>query len=272
MIRLAGVDLSFPTADVREEIQKRIPLDDAYPWLHRAWPGPRLVNLTVPTGFRAAESVRLGRFVWPRGAARWAYGHFLATSNQVKAVREVCYGKGGIQQNAVSLELSSPGLASQEVVEADVYVLPPTPIVRVPLDEKETEYLNGLYLITVVDERYYWWEKPCPDFAIDPATPPTWATLVNKCRDALGLTEIKITTAIEDKWLRPSPRLNLVNERIPVVLDAIAYNVGRRVVRTLNGEVRLETYDDAVSTFNGDKVAHKSRSPLAGGDCYTDAV
>lgn len=272
MIRLAGVELSHPIREVRDEIERRIPLADAYPWLHRAWPGPRLVNLTVPTGFKPAESVRLGRFVWPRGASRWAYGHFLATSNQVRGVREVAYGKGGIQQNAVSLELSSPGLASQEVVETDVYVLAPVPLVRVAKDEKETEYFNGLYLITVVDERFYWWEKPTPDFAIDPASPPTWKTLVNKCRDALGLTDIDIVTDIDEGWLRPSPRLNLVNERIPPVLDAIAYNVGRRVVRTLNGEVRLETYDDAVSTFNGDKVAHKARSPVAGGDCFTDAV
>lgn len=272
MIRLAGVDLSFPTREVREQIESRISLDEAYPWLNRAWPGSRLLNLTAPVGYRPAESVRLGRFVWPRGASRWAYGHFLATSNQTRGVREVAYGKGGIQQNAVSLEMSSPGLASQEAVETDVYVLPPVPLIRIAVDEKATEYFNGLYLITVVDERFYWWEKPTPDFAIDPASPPTWKTLVRKCADALGLTDIEIVTEIEERWLRPSPRLNLVNERIPPVLDAIAYNVGRRVVRTLNGEVRLENYDDAVSTFNGDKVAHKLRSPVAGGDCYTTAV
>lgn len=272
MIRLAGVELLFPESSVRAEIESRIPLDDAYPWLNRAWPGPRLTHLTYPTGFKPAESVRLGRFCWPRGASRWAYGHFLASSSQVKAVREVCYDKSGLKQVAVPLELSSPGLASDETVATNVYVLPPVPLIRVPIDEKETHFYNGLYLITVVDERYYWWEKPCPDFAIDPASPPTWETLVDQCKYELGLDNIAIPTLIEAKWLRPSPRLNLVNERLPLVLDAIAYNIGRRVVRTLNGEVKLLTYDDSIGIFNADKVAHKKRSPLAGGDCYTTAV
>ena len=147
MIRLAGVELSLPDSATCAVIERRIPMNDAYPWLLRSWPGPRQLNLTLPLGYKTAEPVRLGRFVWPRGASRWAYGHFLATSNQVKAVREVCYGKGGLEQIAVSFELSSPGLASEEVVSTDVYVLAPLPLIRIAKDEKETEYFNGLYQI-----------------------------------------------------------------------------------------------------------------------------
>lgn len=274
MLTLAGVPLIVPTAEIHAWVTNNIDPRDICPWTYRAFPGTNLTGLAFPTGFSTPRETRLNRFAWPRGASRWAYGHFLASTNQVKVIRDVAFGEVGDSTETVILEMGTEGQRSDEGTEVegvqlhvDVYLLPPYPLGRV--DPVNGESVNGLYLLTVVDKRYYWWHKPTPDFAID-GTSTTWESVFEKIGDAIG-EDIEVDPIHAD-YLKPHKALNLKNEALPLVLDAVAYNCGQRVIVDYDGKVKSINAGTGKTRRSEDDETYRLRTIRAGGDRFKDRL
>lgn len=265
MLTLASEPLMVedPAGEVFDWVEKNINPKYYVPWLRRSFPGLAYTWLTWPTGYSAERPFKINRFYWPLGASRWAYGHFLVDAERLDRIRDEAYTNDGTVQREIKLIMDSPFDPEQDAperLEVDVYLLPPTPLSSVELTEEPGD-INNLFLITVVDERYYWWNKATPLLEFTDET--TWTDAFDKVETALDIT-LTVDT-IDAKYLRASPQLNLSYEVIPPFFDALAYNVGHRVVRKFDGTVHTQNYETALAARQADRTTNKDRFRSAGG-------
>jgi len=275
MIKLAGVPLALPTREILTDIERDISVDKMLLLFSRAWPGPGMGFLAMPTHYRRwppwdKPGSILNRFYWPTGASRWGCGCFLATRDMCEQLHDACFGATGKGRNEVSLVLSTegPDWATIEEVKIDfITVFPPIPLYRVAAKQDySTDF--GLYMILCVDVRYYWWNIPCPDFEISETAGKTWQDLIENISDAI---EANINVSeIPEYYLAPHRALNLTNEPIPPILDAIAYNVGARVVVTYAGDIYIQRFQDAVDIYEKDYHDHPKRQWRGGDSRYVE--
>jgi hypothetical protein len=260
-------------------IYKFIPPDSYMPWTRRSFPSGALAMLTYPAGFMGEPSFRINRFRWPTGAARWAYGHFLCSSDAIGQINSIAYNQNG-QYNQVLLSIGNPesgpgiginpgggsGSSPGETMTANVYVLPATPLSGV---RGLTGTIQSLYLLTIVDARYFWWWNPFNYGGVGAGT--TWQNLIDAIKTALNVT-ITVDT-INAKYLNPSVQMySLPYEPIPPVLDSIAYNIGMRVCVNYTGGVFLMLYNTALGVFNNDMAANPNRLILSGGARFSSPL
>ncbi len=118
--------------------------------------------------------------------------------------------------------------------------LPPRPLTQTPDGP-------NLWLLTLVDDRYFWWFKGAV-LSITAGT-TTWSQLYADLATALGVT-IDVDT-IPSAYLKPDADLALSYESLPTILDVVSFSVGQRIVRQLDGTVRAwnaAAARDAVTT------------------------
>jgi hypothetical protein len=199
------------------------------PWVAPRPPGP----------------VRVGKLYWPWGAQRPAVGHYLTTTDDLTTIREAVYPT---TTTVVTGDLVlDDGTAS---VTAPLWMLPPRPLGQVGSD-------NGLWLLTLVDDRFWWWTK-----AATVAAQSTWAALYEEIEDALGVT-ITVDT-VPAAYLTPPADLAGRYAALPVLLDAVAASVGQRVVRAFDGTVTAQNPTTARTSWEASQAAYAG-SVLAGG-------
>lgn len=283
-LTVAGIPVNFPTLEVADWINANITTDEIYLFDKRAYPGPNLQYISWPTSFRQLPPVRVGEFRWPTGASRWGSLHLLASTNLTNQIQAAAFGLQGDQYNKVDVYVDSPNVPGQIVKEyifTDLYMLPPYTLARVPPIGEQT--FNSLYLLSFVDDRFFWWGVPTPDFGIPtPSTGQsgggTWEGLFNKCQTALRTSFPGLTIEfdpISPNYLGPSSALNLEGEVIPPVLDAIATNVGQRIVRghVKGSNVKSLTCQHSFSIRQADDTNHPNRVVRAGnGDRFLDQL
>lgn len=269
MLTLAGIPLSPSTPAFSRWVANNIPTERATQWLTRAWPGLGLQGIAWPTGFRIPDRIRLNRLVWPTGASRWAYGFFLGTTAQVEAIRKQAFGDDGEANETITLRMESPddqGEASESIT-TDLYLLPPTPLawvdpgIRVPSGE-------AAYLLTVVDQRFYWWAHAAPDFGINDTAGKTWQNVFDAIAAELDIT-IDVGT-IDPAYLQPSRGLNLTYETIPPLLDACCASIGHRLVCGLDNGVSTQSFTEADQAADDDAADNPDRTLRAGQDRFLD--
>lgn len=274
MLMLYGGDdkvyLPLATAELCRWAASSVDPLDANPTVRRAWPGARRTGLGFPVGFRPDRPVEPGTFRWPVGASRWAQGHFLVSRDLMLRLRRMAFGKGAFGTAPLTLRMDSPGLYSREVVETEVYLLPPSPLRRVSLNTADNAAYNGLYLLTLVDVRYYWWSVPTPDLGFDDEHAPSWTSLLLKCGVALGVPIQH--DAIPVTYQRPHRSLALTDEPLPMVLDAICASIGLRLVRRLDGSVWAESPPAADASAAADVLKHRQRTVRSGGVRFREAL
>jgi hypothetical protein len=251
---------------IEEFVRKYVPTDSYLPWLRRSWPGFGLAGVTYPEAMRPEPAFRLSRFRWPTFACRWAYGHFAMTSDQVNQLQQDCCQSGAYRQ--VPLLFGSPELPSGETVSVSIYVLPPTPLSGIRGLSFAATGSNSLYLITVVDARYFWWNTNTADMKVTNST--TWANLLNMVSSQLGISLTWDT--IPAAYLQPSTMFNLPYEPSPVVLDALLFNVGQRLVANYNGTYVGQMYQTALSAYQTDMQNNPNRLILAGGARFANPL
>jgi hypothetical protein len=166
--------------------------------------------------------VDIGKLYWPRGASRWAVGHFVIDEGTLKKVRPHAYASSG----PVALPLIIDD--GTDSITTDLYMLPPRPLFK--LDGTGDQ---NLYLLSLVDERYWWWNKTA-EITITGGT-TTWANLYSSIGSALGVTID--ADPVSSDYLKPPTELKSRYDFMPLLLDAVAYSVGQRIVRKLDGTV-----------------------------------
>lgn len=165
--------------------------------------------------------VALGRFNWPcNTAARFATLHALIDTAGLARVRAAVYNP----YRAGVLVIDDDTF----MVQTKMWMLPPRPVTQTNPGNNEP------WLITLVDERYFWWQRAASLVVTSGVT--TWANLYAAIAAGLGIT--LAPDAIPAAYLMPPAGFSSSYEYLPPLLDAVACNVGQRVVRGLDGTVR----------------------------------
>lgn len=212
---------------------------------HPAFLQGGLHHLPLPYAPRR-EPPRIGVLHWPNSASRWATCHLLATGGQLELLQSLSGSPHAL--------VFSDGTNS---VTASMYRLPARPVSQRG-DGRE------LYLITLVDERYYWW--------VGNGEPPTsdWSALIESLfSDAGGAGAVE---AVAGDYQQPNEdRWKLKDQPTPILIDAACRMVGRRVVRTLAGAASAVSYATAAALDDGQWEEFEEQC-MAGGRATAEEV
>lgn len=246
----ADVKLICPTDAVAEHVAEYCDPNEVvqfeYPVSHDLW------HLPVPADVSLPE-VRLNVLHWPTDASMFATCYVLVEEWDLATVRAACFTAAGPAAQTLSLA------GDDESITASMYALPPRPLARIANGLGEP--LSGLWLVPLVDKRYFWWQKSA-DITVTEGT-TTWAQLFSAIATALG--ETITVSSVPAAYSTPSARLNSYRQPLPLLLDAAARLVGMRAVRRLDGTVRVESVADATTVQDAQIALITSRSKRSGG-------
>lgn len=220
--------------------------------------------------FAPTRRVPLGRLYWPSGASRFSLFRTVASEAQLDSLRKTVTTAGS--QGVVPLDLiiddgQDPG--GTRFVKTKMYMLPSTPFIQWAGNDTP----KGSYLVTLVDDRYWWWRKPAN---ID-VSGMKWSDLLTAIGNTISTTfrnqaGVAITADdIPEDYLFPSSKLTSSYEYLPLLLDAALYSIQRRLLRGLDGSITIQGPDDAATAVNALFVANANRREF-GGIYRTDAT
>ncbi|HQR07042.1 MAG TPA: hypothetical protein PLN21_09480 [Gemmatales bacterium] len=247
--KYAGVPICQSTPEVREWIEKHVSLKE-----FRQFDRPGVPSIfSGLTTFGQHEDnvpIRLNVLRWPTGASRWATYHFIATDEQLVDIRKECYGDPEADPaEAISSypqDLILHGCGDEMKFEA-MYLLPPRALSATSVGAPGR---NRLWLCTLVDRRYWWNLDHCGDWSTQDAS--SWGAVFEILRNRIGLNVNSWDCpAVHADWLQPHIDLqNICSLPLGKVLDAVAWNVGRRVSFDIKRQtlayapvVRIREYD-----------------------------
>lgn len=180
------------------------------------------------------DQLHVGDYYYPNTAGKWSVFRGLATSAQTKAMLAATAGTTAqtFTMKANPLSPSNPqNNASLYTVTTSLFMMPPRPLAE------HGGGFDGLYLITLVDERYYFQGTPI-SLQVTPSS--TWQSLLTQLATALGVSISPPTIPAVYGQPEPDSQLWLGYEDAGAVLDAVAYNIGKVVVRGLDGTYSLQ--------------------------------
>ncbi len=185
--------------------------------------------------------VGVNQWYYPAGATSWSVFRGLATSSAVKAMTAATLGglnPGTFTINSQPAQDQNNERGRTYGVTTSLYMLPPR-----PLGEQAGSF-DGLYLVTLVDERLRWQYEPFVSL-VDDAT--TWDSLITSLAASLGVT-ITYST-IDPVFTTPEPDSHLWNAHgdAAAILEAASLSIGRMLVRKYDGTYRLYTPAESVS-------------------------
>lgn len=230
----AGVPLLGPTPETEAMALALSPSPGAF----AVWPGWQQPQLDFPGNFPGDKPWQIGKFFWPVGATRFAWAQYLVHGKDLEAIRAETTAGRSIQSQPLILADGTYNIAPE------MWALAARPIQQ-PYQTSEFAGIEGnLYLLTLVDDRYYWRQTPMTGVVIEPGT-TTWEDLYAMIGSALsvGIDFEDIPAA----YLKPAADLVARFQFLPQLLDAVAFSVGQRIVRTYDGEVLAQ----AVATARG---------------------
>lgn len=227
MISFAGIDLSPPGPES----------NDAAAWWHahrvaeleyQGYFVPQVQHLPTPY-IPEREPPRIGVLTWPTGADKFAKCHLVCTGVQAAAIRATV----GDAPTARVLVFDD---GAGGIVSPGMYFLALRPISQRGDDAE-------FYLLSLVDERYFWWQT---GDAATPTSADTWDSLFTQLYDSVGAAPAVDTPAAA--YLTPNPlRWFIGIQPPPLVAEAAALTVGLRTVRACDGTVTLQSYATALA-------------------------
>lgn len=215
-------------------------------------------------------TVRINQLYWPcTGATRWAFGLFLAdTTHKDLLVAKNCSQAGYLEcYTGDDPPVGAINAATQHNVTSLLYMLTPRRLAGC------TRNANELWLIPLVDQRFFWQFANVGDIAsilggsdssCAESCTTTWETLLAYLLDKTGapyeIDTLPYTTYCDcSEFRRPY-------DNLACVLDAAAASVGCQVVAVGDGTIRVERPEVAYPKL----VANLTNTPnqTAGTDCY----
>jgi hypothetical protein len=271
VIKLGDIELVACTAEVAMNIERDISLDRLALFFNRSWPGAGNVFLATPTGYRAWPPlpVKVGRTYWPTGATRYGISYQLATVDMVNSIHPAAFGGDGTQTNPQDLVLSSEAPDAtliERVTMVGMTVLPPVPLYAVLNTDSSTD--RGMYLLICVSQRFYWNQYACPDFGISESGSVTWDDVLNELQTQLDIT--LDWPDIPAAYLQPSRALNLTGEPLDQVFEAVAANIGMKIIESYAGDISLQNFSDALDADTADFENFPNRTTRSGESRFAD--
>lgn len=249
MLTYAGVRLLHNDPGLLAWAAEHIPPWEFRHFQQRAWPGPGLEFTDhVPDWPGSTFQTRLGVLFWPTGASRWATFHALCDQGQLDLIRQACFSNGTLAPRTLVLDDEGGGQ-----IQTQMYLLPAR-----PLQQTEGDRPAGLWLLTLVDERYFWHFRAANLSVSQGFT--TWGDLYEEIALQLG---IGLDVDPIGDYLFPHERLGTAYEDLPALLDAVALSTGLRIVRQLDGTVRA--WSAGRSKTSQDQQYDLLQDKLAGG-------
>lgn len=259
-----------PFVDLVDELDRMIPfmyLQDFSPV--STAPPKNLAGIAFSTGGGEAwphPGLRINDYYYPTGASRWSVFRGLVTTT---LMQEMLRESQGTRARTFVMENVRPD-AQNIKLETELYMLPPRPLAEHLDGTNGPSRYEGLYLITLVDERYYWQSYP---FTAQPNADKTWARLIQDVQTALGIQTI-VHSTIETVYGKPEPdsALWMNSENVCVALDAIAANTGRTVVRKYDGRIYLLTTDESEAQSLSNRGPNNQVVRAAGGEIFNSGA
>lgn len=243
MIRYAGIDLTLPTPELTELLDRHYATTDLTPFPVKSAtdtpPGCPGMQLGAPV------PVRVNTLVWPTAPQRWAQGYFLVSDYQLACIRNEMGGQiynsfemwdtTGANTSTTSTSTTPSGIAlfrGPSRIEAQLAIIGTHPLFDVVQGQK-------LHLLSLVDRRYFWWYTRAPV-----TTPTTWSELWTNAliQGGVGSTYRQID-AIPTELGVPSARWRAnrwKGYQLPIYLDCAAQMTQSRVVCRMDETVRVE--------------------------------
>ena len=213
--------------------------------------------MTAATGILEDTKIKLNTLIWPHTACRWAHFHTIVSMGQLAAIRgAVGKSRSG---KALKMEWWNDKKVKVDEISTTMYMLEARPLAG-----------DNLALLTLVDQRYYWW-KPVNINITEGTT--TWASIIASAASGCG-TSVTIETSPEGASLSeipaeykyPSIFYRGRHEHAPVLLDAVCQAVGLRVCRLLGGTVKAQDSRRAAAIAAGN-AGSGGVSTRGGGPC-----
>lgn len=257
MLSYAGVYLTVPTQEQQESIQEWMDSWTEFEFNDRTWPDMALEGITFAQHNWPPAQPRLGTLYWPFTAMKWAVCHLVCSGAQLELIRAFLPPISPTQKPQPALLVMSTGDAFK-TVETPMFMLPPRPIHQI----LET---NQLYLLTLVDERYHWWYADAGVFRVVNGT--TWDNLYEDLATSLDidLDWDDIDPAI---YFYPDPSIGSYYQDVPILLDAVAYNVGQRIIRKLDGAVQAINNTSSLENLNANILAINNEGSIILGGSF----
>ena len=239
-------DGSIPLKDVRITTDNR-------PYLA----GTYLTGLAQPFKWPSRPDLRFGEFFYPNYASRWAEAHFLITQDQYDEIMPLCFPTGDGTPTPQDFIMQQD---DTNTITTSLYLLPPRPLAKYGDNP-------GLWLITLVDERYYWQYKNPGALILDDGT--TWESLILSLAASLDIT---LSITVNPVYGQPQPLSDFYSnyQNAAILMDAALWNVGCVLSRNLDG-----TYS-ALRNSESDTIIRanipKPLLILGGGDAFADAL
>lgn len=176
-------------------------------------------GITYPAQFGKMEP---GKLWWPTGASRFGVYTGIADQDAVDQWRVSILGESETEVSRSGAQFNMTDRAN-EMLERTMYMLPPRPL---PF------YLTAhpVYLVTLVDVRYWWWYYNTSDLAADPIG--SWDDLFDLFRDTLEIDpgDWSYTTP-DEPYVLPGDLLAKASHiPLPILMDAAAWSIGCRIV------------------------------------------
>lgn len=243
-----------PDGELDKFLSHFLPLYDAC--IHgdpQSWQSARLnsaaghktaVGIDVPK-YPAPPAPRLNTLYWPTGASRWARGYFLVTGDNLS----------GAANSPITFHFINTGPGGSW--DCNLYALSPRPISGLGGTTS-----RDLWLVPVVDGRYYWQFLDTGEMTCAPGT--TWSTVLSYLGTRLGVTIVG--SAPNAAYGVPDPEeLSRKYLNAAVLLDAVAHSLGARIVRSPStGIVSLMTFGESL-IYHALNAATAAPGVIAGG-------
>jgi hypothetical protein len=265
-LTFAGETLRLPDADTIAA------LESCYPFVtgtEEVWrcdaPGGRLSKLSCP--YPDNRKVGLNQLWYPSGATRYSVFRTVAAYADLEEIISAAFTN---QSTGATLTIRSDGDSTDTGISTAMYLLPPRPVSDITSTGGIGQ--SQLYWLTFVDERY-WWQKAGPtNFFTGSTSGWTWANLIAYLIESIWPSGITIDQAIESVYGYPEPDSALYTngENAAVLLDVALANVGRRLVRNLNGNYHAVRCNTAIASSKTDRASYTKR--MGGGQILPDTL
>lgn len=225
----AGVSLPLCTAEADALVAAKLPLDRVAAF-DAPVPTALLGEVPLPP-LPPPPPLKLGTLWWPTSATRFARAHFVVNTAKLTAIRAALVAASGSTNGYYAADLVIDDGTGHSVTAA-MRMLPPKPLLGADAAEQA-------FLLTLVDDRWVWWQKgPAASLG------GTWADTVTALAAATGAS-ISIDGSVSAFAAPSAVWADLGSRPLPLLLDAVAHSVGRRVVVALDGTVTLQEYATA---------------------------
>lgn len=260
-------------SDLLAEINRRLPYEYLQEFSPTSpYPGKNLgalANSWKTDSQPSSEEVIIGDWYYPYGASRWSVFRGLATSSQVKEMLAAMQIDENGEEGSVWLPQEFvmscvPTITTSDPTDYQIttsmYLLPPRPLGEFGGD------FDGIYLITLVDERYYWNQYNSISLAIRQGL--TWDALIQQISSYLDVDINYSTIPSVYSYPEPDSQLFCNQENVGTLLDAIGFNIGKTLVRNMDGSYNFQTPSEGqdIAFENRDAITPFAR--VMGGDLF----